>query len=103
MKVEYILFFKNKDAQEKQIGEMIDLGGLKNYLTKLNIDINKKEEQEIRDKNGQIIGKFLKFQEKNNNDIFNQENSGINSDINNNSNSLNRFSNNSNKDRKSVV
>ena len=96
VKVEYILFFRNKDAQEKQIGEMIDLGGLKNYLTKLNIDINKKEEQEIRDKNGQIIGKFLKFQEKNNNDIFNQENSGINSDINNNSNNLNRFSNNSN-------
>ena len=79
VKVEYILFFKDKDVENDQIYEMANLKGLNNYLTKLNIDKNKKEEQEIKDKNGTIIGKFLKSEEeKNNNDIFNQEINAVN-------------------------
>ena len=57
---------------------MEKLKGLNNYLFNLNIDINKKEEQDLRDKNGRFVGKFLKFQEKNSNVIFDQENSSVN-------------------------
>ena len=69
VKVEYILFFNNKDALFDQLDEITSLGGLNNYLTKINIDINQKEEQDIRDNKGRIVGKFLKFQKKNSNDI----------------------------------
>ena len=69
MKVEYILFFNDQDALFEQLDEITSLGGLNNYLTKINIDINQKEEQDIRDNKGRIVGKFLKFQKKNSNDI----------------------------------
>ena len=64
VKVEYILFSSNPDVQRDIIGDIADLGGLNNYLIKNNIDANKKEEQDIKDNKGVVIGKFLKFEEK---------------------------------------
>ena len=51
---EYILFFNEQDALFEQLDEITSLGGLNNYLTKINIDINQKEEQDIRDKKGEL-------------------------------------------------
>ena len=78
IKVDYILNFKDRDIRDEQLERIGNLGGLKNYLKKLNIDVNLKDEQIIRDKDKYLAGIFLKFQEEYNNDIFNQENSGIN-------------------------
>ena len=73
VKVEYILFFKDIDLQNDEIYEMKEIGGLKKYLIHRNIDIYKKDVQNIINKKGKIVGKLLKFESKDDNidDIFN--------------------------------
>ena len=77
IKVDYILIFNEKEIKDKQLQKIGNLGGLKNYLEELHIDLNKNYGQAITDDH-MIIGEIMKFKEKNNNDNFNQENSGIN-------------------------
>ena len=75
VKVDYIIIFKSIDDENNQINQIADLGGLKNYLIKHNIDINKKEEQTIKD-NGKKVGFFIKFEK--NDDIFNLDMNSVN-------------------------
>ena len=51
----------------------MEIGGLKKYLILRNIDIYKKDVQNIINKKGKIVGKFLKFESKDDNidDIIN--------------------------------
>ena len=97
VKVEYILFFRDIDSQTDEINEMVNIGGLKKYFIVRNIDINKKDEQIIKNKKGKIVGKFLKFEAKNDDDMFSNVknpfndfgNSNINMNSNNNKESQN--------------
>ena len=96
VKVDYILIFKDYKIYDDQTEVITKSGGIKNYLKEKNIDINKEEEQDIRDKNGQTIGTFIKFQEENNNDRFKKKKRDINNK--NNMNFNNRNNNNNNND-----
>ena len=71
VKVEYLLLFASIDDKNDQVGAMVDLDGLNNYLKKVNIDINKKGQQNLVVR-GKRIGFFLKMEEKSD-DIFNNE------------------------------
>ena len=81
VKVDYILFFEDPDCQRDQIDKIADVKGLDNYLLMQKIDKNKKGEQDIRDKNGRTIGKFLKFDDEED-EIFHNDISSINININ---------------------
>ena len=81
VKVEYILIFNDTQTTIEEIGNIRDIGGLNKYLIDRNIFINKKEEQIIRNKEGKIIGKFLKFEINDDDNIFSHVISSIN-DIN---------------------
>ena len=78
VRVDYILIFENNRILQEQIVRIVKLGGLFDYLKKSGVDINEEGEQDIKDENEKTIGKFLKFQEENNDDTFDQEESYIN-------------------------
>ena len=81
VKVEYVLIFKTIDGLINQVGNMADLGGLNNYLTKNNLDRNKTGEQHLIDK-GEKIGIFLKVEYKSLNPINNNSNKNNNDNFN---------------------
>ena len=95
VRVDYILSFGNDEVLQKQIFRLQKLGGLIDYLKESNIDINKEGEQDIKDENEEIIGKFVKFQKEDNDDTFDQEESDINNNSNNNNLNNNELNNNS--------
>ena len=85
IQINYLLAFESEKYMKEEFDQIIDEKYLNDYFSKRKIDISKKGEQNLINKNGKKIGKIFIINSKNEN-INHQNNNNNNINVNNNNN-----------------